>query len=122
MQDLKTKRLDFDITLVKAKAALLRAGLSHRNAIPPMYSIYWRLGIRLKPPHFQSFVGNMMTTGLPFAFAALGVYMMQTGRDRFSPAQAAIVFCVSLFLTGIASATYYEVSRRRSRLPRWRDL
>ncbi len=120
--NLVEKKLEFSRKLNKALALLQRAGISEGNYCPPMYKLYWKAGLRLPPPHFLGFLGHIFMVGLPVSLSVLGFYIMANSQDEFRLIDIFVLMLGVAVFVGLVMASYYELSRRKHRLPTWAAL
>lgn len=102
---------------------LKEAGIWKSNSMPPALLICWKLGIKAKPPHYNSFVQNAISTGLWFA-AIWGIFMwiIQWRALGLSVSGAIAAALAAGFCFGIAMAAYYRSSARKRQLSNWNNL
>ena len=91
--------------------------------MPPALIILWKLGIKAKPPHYNSFLKNTLSTGLWFA-AGWGILMwfLQWRSMDISVSGAIASAIVTGIGFGVAIAAYYKSSARKHRLSSWVEL
>lgn len=93
------------------------------NSMPPALIISWGLGIKAKPPHYNSFMNNALSMGLWFS-AVWGILMWFTQwRSLDFSVSGVITFAlVAGTFFGVAMAAYYKWSARKHQLSNWVDL
>lgn len=107
-----------------ALALLADRGVRRDTAAPPWYRLYWRLGLPVPPPHFQSVVGAALVHAafLWPLIAATGVTtLVVTTGGPGSPVVYVGLGLVGL-LNGLILGFQYRLRARRLGLPRWRDF
>ena len=114
--------VNFDRKRDRALALLARTGMMRSNYLPPTFPFLWRCGVRLPPPHFLSFVGVVLVTGLPFGVCWIGLCMLSFENGTLAVTTELLVFVLAIALPGTAFASYYASGRKRFRLPKWSDL
>lgn len=103
-------------------AALRRTNISERNYLPPTFSLLWRCGVKIPPPHFMHVFPLILVMGLPFGLSAVGFYMMDLDVKPFSfEIVGTLVFAVTAFFGG-GICFYYRASARLHGLPKWKYL
>lgn len=112
----------FNVRRKKALEILHQAGINKRNYLPPIYSLFWKLGILLPPPHFSGFGTNLIVAGSPLGIVGIGFYMMLHDYESASLAALCAVGVVTAAIWGGAIATYYALSKRAHRIPSWNSL
>jgi hypothetical protein len=115
--------MQFRAQLDRSLAMLSARGLAHRHAAPLLFRLLWKLGIRVRPPHFLGFFHIVLVYGTWFT-CAWGVFMWvlvwsQQGLDfrgvalRSGGAGAAF---------GLMMAWFYTRERREFGLPAWESF
>ena len=122
--------MNFAERLGAAHQELESKGVWHANYNPPLLRLLRRLGLRLRPPHYERFMVNLLAFGLPTG-AIWGVLMWYLGwQDEVSPAFAlrqSLLFGIGV---GLLMATWLWCQTRRtfmscpgaSRHGRWRSV
>ena len=91
-------------------------GISDYTIAPPLYLLLWKLGLKVRPPFFQSFITLFLSTGI-FGGVSLGAirWILQL-RSGYELIISSAVFGV---LLGLSSAIYYRWKARKLGLPEW---
>jgi len=80
--------MTFETQLAAAHRELADKGVQELNYNPPLFRLLRRLGLRLRPPHHERFLVNLLAFGLPTG-AIWGVLMWCFGwHDEVSPSFA----------------------------------
>ena len=87
--------------------------------MPPVLILQWKLGIKSKPPHYESFLNNTFSMGMWFA-VVWGVLMLLF--EVYSVSGVVLPSLVAGVFFGIAMASYYKASARKHKLSNWIDL
>ena len=93
------------------------------NYKPPVHRLLWICGVEIPPPHYCSFLHNLVFLGIGFA-ASWGVIigLHPWWRDD-SPTLLAIARAAFLGLIfGLLMANYYRQGAKKYRLTPWREL
>jgi hypothetical protein len=109
-----------------AVADLLARGVRKASAAPPAYRLAWRLGLPVRPPHYQTFLGHVFTVGsftlvaaVAFVLAAWAV----TARVPFGGfREIAAVLLLIAAVGSLTSAAYYGASAWWRGLPAWEEF
>lgn len=101
---------------------MTRTPVSERNYCPPTFKYLWRLGIKIRPPHFMPFTHVFAFMGAPFAICAASMCQMmhQQIKDLASVTMAAGLFGLLFF--GVPIAFYYYFGRKAYNIPAWDDI
>jgi hypothetical protein len=93
-------------------------GVSRYRSAPPLYRFLWRLGFRVKPPLYQSFVMSVVTNGAGFAIT-LGLFklLFDAFTDGSSPSATIVASCVGGLVFGLIMAFTLGRQARRIQLP-----
>ena len=101
---------------------LAQRGVGKYTSAPPLYRLFWRLGIEVPPPHFAGFWSLTMVMGGYFAIL-WGLFMWLLGWPR-KDTPIAITVVTALFaglLFGVIMAALYRRRAQKLALPRWED-
>ena len=118
--------MDFREKVELAVGDVVARGVRRATAAPFPYRLLWRLGLRVRPPHFQGFAGLVVVNGLTVALSlavplTLGL-VFRNGPD-YLPAKLHNVLMTTSgafgLLCGLGLAAYYRLSARRLGLPEW---
>ena len=114
--------MNFEERLAAAHQELENKGVWHANYNPPLCRLLRRLGLRLRPPHHERFLVNLLAFGLPTG-AIWGVLMWYLGwQHEVSPAFAlrqSLLFGIGL---GLLMATWLWFRRKQLKLTPWDAL
>ncbi|WP_376692948.1 DUF6404 family protein [Wenzhouxiangella sp. EGI_FJ10409] len=115
--------MSFEKRKEAAMKELKEPGIWKSNSMPPALIILWKLGVKAKPPHYNCFLRNALSTGLWFA-AAWGVLMwlVQWRSMGLSVFGATVSALAAGVFFGVAMAAYYKSSARKHQLSNWVDL
>ena len=115
--------MHFRAQLDRSLALLSARGLARSHAEPLVFRVLWKLGVRVRPPHFIGFVPIALAYGTAFA-CMWGVFMWtlvwsQQGRSIVDVAlrAAAAGACFGLMI-----AWLYARERREFAVPAWDAL
>lgn len=115
--------MHFRAQLDRSLALLSERGLARRHAAPLPFRLLWKLGVRIRPPHFLGFAHIALGYGAWFA-CVWGVFMWvlvwsQQGYGilgvAFRAAGAGAAF-------GLMMAWFYTRERREFSLPAWESF
>jgi hypothetical protein len=115
--------MHFRAQLDRSLAMLSARGLARRHTEPLLFRLLWKLGVRVRPPHFLGFAPVAVVYGTGFA-CAWGVFMWvlvwsQQGLDfhgvALRSAGAGAAF-------GGVIAWLYARERREFALPAWESF
>lgn len=99
------------------------AGMNRRTSAPPLYRLFWRMGVSIAPPILSSFIANMVSLGACFALG-WGVMMWAlvwrtTGLGTGLMVAGAVLGGLGF---GAFGALLLRMQRQRHGLPSWREL
>ena len=103
-----------------SRAVLTRHGLE-RSASPIFHRLLWRLGIPVRPPHFEEFSVNVALFGglMAVLWSAASFIMNSVEVPLLVEAKAGLIFATFM---GLSFAAIFTIQSRKLGLPRWEDL
>jgi len=113
---------DFTEKHTLALDELAKTGMKTRYCLPPVHRLLWRLGVKVRPPHYSSFVD--IVTGIATLFTLMWGSLVSlvtgaTGSDILS----VYLLSASLgFFFGVFMGYYYRHGVRKHRLTPWEKL
>lgn len=114
----------YEAIWVVAQRELKAVGIAKSSYHPPILTLYRSLGWQVRPPHYNSFLSNIVLFGLPF-----GIMMFFAIALRFVGLHFLLWISLSLLLTivagllfGLGMAGYYKFSAYINRLSTWEEL
>ena len=114
--------MNFAERLGAAHQELESKGVWHANYNPPLLRLLRRLGLRLRPPHYERFMVNLLAFGLPTG-AIWGVLMWYLGwQDEVSPTFALRQSALFGIGFGLLMATWLWFRRKQLKLTPWDAL
>lgn len=114
--------MTFETRLAAAHQELESKGVWHANYNPPLLRLLRRLGLRLRPPHHERFLVNLLAFGLPTG-AIWGVLMWYLGsQHEVSPTFALRQSALFGIGFGLLMATWLWFRRKQLKLAPWDAL
>ncbi len=118
--------MNFEQRKTRALDLLQATGMMRSHYAPPMVRLLWKAGIKMAPPHFQSFQAIALLMGGWFGFS-WGVFMglfgwSQSATALFAPWVTVLAACLAGLLFGLTMASFYARDRRKHQLPAWSTL
>jgi Family of unknown function (DUF6404) len=111
----------FERKLSAALALLASTGIHSGNYAPPQHRLFWKLGVKVPPPHFLSFTANFVLAGVGFGvFWGLAMWLTGSSHHGLSRLVAVALFVGLVF--GLSAAAYYRYGARKHNIPLWRDF
>lgn len=114
---------DYKRRFEAATTEVNEAGIWSANSIPLYVRMMRKLGFQPKPPHYRSFLSNLLGMGIFFAlFWGVTMYFSTWRADEKSVAECFILALVAGMVFGGFMAVYYHRSAKRHSLTRWEAL
>ena len=94
------------------------------TAAPPLWRLFWALGLHVPPPHFLNFGSITLVAGLPFGLAISVFSFLVTSFAAGEPLAGSYLLlgCGGGLFFGLGLAAYYRWSAGQMGLPSWRDF
>ena len=115
--------MHFRVQLDRSLAVLSARGLSRRHAAPLLFRMLWKLGVKVRPPHFLGFASTAIVYGGWFA-CVWGVLMWVLVWSQQGIGIGGVAFrsAISGACFGLMMAWFYARERREFGLPPWEAL
>lgn len=124
-----TDKAEYDRKLAAALAELRATSMWSANYDPPMDRALRRLGLRLRPPHYRSFMRVFLGYALFFAIGWGALMWMWAWREAWVtagfvgvPWEYLVRSCIFGSVIGLALALSLFYDRRKHRLRDWDAL
>ena len=115
--------MTFDERRQRAIAVLNRHGIPQHTSEPVQLRLFRKLGMQVRPLHFESFWRTTLVFALWFGpLWALLMWFFSWRKDGGSPFVYLLAATVSGLVYGLAMAAIYAWSRKKYRLPSWESL
>jgi hypothetical protein len=102
---------------------LTEAGIAQAEGQPPLWRLFWRLGLNIPPRLFAGYWCVVLAEGLPFGLAWGLLMGFALWRDQMSPILIALPSALfASWLYGTATALAMAHRRSGLGLPTWREL
>jgi hypothetical protein len=90
---------------------------------PPLYTLLWTLGLKIRPPHYQRHILRFLVASLFYGFL-VGLFDWIFFHDMSIPLSVDIlqftIFSGTAF--GFFTTLFYYISVKRKRLTKWEHL
>jgi hypothetical protein len=114
---------DFADKTEQAQREVREAGIGNWTARPPFYRLYKLVGLRIRPPHYNSFILNFAFFGISFwILYFLLIMLVGIDFDGGNIRGAAILSTVLSLCASVYLANAYREDRKRFKLSKWEDL
>jgi hypothetical protein len=115
--------MHFRVQLDRSLAVLSARGLSRQHAEPLLFRMLWKLGVRVRPPHFLGFAHIAIVYGVWFACAwGVFMWMLVWCQQGIGIAGVALRAIGAGACFGLLMAWFYARERREFALPAWESL
>jgi len=115
--------MTFDERRKRAIAVLNRKGIPQASSEPAHIRLFRRLGMQVRPLHFESFWRTTFFCGLWFAPVwALTMWLFSWRKEGTDPAIAALATVICGLIYGLVMASVFAWSRKKHALPTWESL
>ncbi len=127
----KGNGMSFEKKLKKAHRELTVKGVSHLKYNPPITRILRKVGVKVRPPHYYSFLFTAILVSIYFILSVgilvLGLLpLLQIWSQHSIALSAAFTKLLELgaisFVFGLLTAAYYKYSAKKYRLSKWETL
>jgi hypothetical protein len=90
-------------------------GVSQYTIVPPVFRLFWAIGIEIPPPLFMGFLPLAFLLGLMWGTAMCIIMSLILGR------YAALPFAIGGIPFGLFTAAYFRWKANSLKLPEWKD-
>ena len=115
--------MDFKEKLKIALDELEKSSIRKSSYNPPISKLLRFLGLKVRPPYYQSFVVNFLVMGITFG-VLMGAYYWFMGRVSQLPmfSNPAELGLMSGCIFGTIMSVYYKSSSKRHGLSKWDNI
>ncbi|WP_341206551.1 DUF6404 family protein [uncultured Psychrosphaera sp.] len=115
--------MSYQSKLEKAQAELANTGMRESNYNPPIFILLRKLGLKIKPVHYNSFISNFVFSAIFFGLIwGLLMWFTTWSTQRLPIFNVVTTSIVSGVLFGLIMALYYKKSASKNGLSKWDDL
>ncbi len=113
---------DYERKLEAAFHELSKTGLPERSYDSPFYKLLRKFGVQIKPPQYNTYIGNALTLGMLSAtFFGLIIFLVGLFLDRPERFNlVSVLFFGAIF--GLFYAYLYERNKKKHNLTDWENL
>jgi hypothetical protein len=115
--------MNFEEKRAQSLALLAQKGILPTVYQPPAVKLLWKMGVKVRPPHFMNF-WSLATLCAVWYAPVWGLWMwIFVWFRRGTPIGSAVsIACAAGLLFGLAMAAYYLWDRRKHDLPGWESI
>ena len=115
--------MTFDERRQRAIAVLNRHGIPQHTSEPVQLRLFRRLGMQVRPLHFESFWRTTLVHAVWFApFWGIFMWIFRWRTDGTHPAMALLGAATCGLIYGMVMAGVYAWAKKKYRLPSWESL
>ncbi len=115
--------MDFEAKRDAALKELSKAGIQKANYRPPVLLLAWKLGLKQRPPHYNTFWANTLFNGIWFGVMwGLAMWILLWRSEGMPVLGALLAALFAGFLFGSMMAAYYRWSARKHGLTSWDEF
>ena len=113
----------FDTRLQQALSFIESKGIRRSTAAPPLYRLFWKMGLKVPPPLMAGFFSIALLMGSFFGvFWGLVMWLLIWNRTDMPFAIAALLALMAGVLFGLIMAAVLRMQARGRRIPVWKDF
>jgi len=115
--------MSFSTKLNAAQKELSESKIWKVNSNPPIFALLRKLGINIRPFHYNTFIVNFLFMSLMFGGPwGLIMWFSTWGSQNMSIQMALITSLSAGLLFGLSMAFYYKRSSKKHNLSNWEQL
>lgn len=115
--------MHFEERRQRAMAVLRRHGIPQHSSEPVQLRLFRKLGMEVRPLHFESFWRTTLVSSLWFGpFWALFMWFFRWREEGMGLHMAVLAALIVGLCFGLSMAAYYAWVRRKHKLPSWESL
>ncbi len=113
----------FDSRLQRALALIESKGVRRGTAAPPMYRLFWKMGLKVPPPLMAGFLSVALLMGGFFGlFWGLVMWALMWARTGMPASAAVLTSLLAGVLFGLLMAAVLRAQARHKGIPAWKDI
>ena len=115
--------MSFSAKLNAAQKELSESKIWKANSNPPLFVLLRKLGINIRPVHYNTFIVNFLLMAIMFGGTWGLIMWFTTWESQNMSIQMALITSLGAgLLFGLSMAFYYKRSSKKNKLSNWEQL
>lgn len=114
--------MEFEEKIDRAFKELSETTMKKYNYAPPYINILRRFGLDLKPPHYNTYIANVLVLGLVFSIVFSVLTFLSAWYRGTLDSYSLISVVIPGTLFGLLMAAFVDSGKKKHNLSSWEDL